>query len=239
MGNRAGAMGCLPHLRLLSQTATQDFPSGGKERPSRGRTAWDVTVPMRQNFDQQAGRTTGALGWFSRIKGLKLVLGGILFFVLLHNPVLATQSVAMAWNPSSGTNVMGYKVYYGVASRAYTSVIDVGNATNATISGLVEGVTYYFAATAYSILGLESQYSSEVSYTVPGATAARLQIRGAPAGQFVVTVAGQAGRAYQILATQDFKTWTAIGTATVPAGGSIDFTDTNAASFSRRFYRAQ
>ena len=103
---------------------------------------------MRQDFEQQEGRTAGTSGWFSRIKGLKPVLGGILFFVLLHTPVQAAQSVEMAWNPSSGTNVMGYKVYYGVASRTYTSIMDVGNATNATLSGLIAGMTYYFAATA-------------------------------------------------------------------------------------------
>jgi len=34
-------------------------------------------------------------------------------------------------------------------------------------------------------------------------------------------------------------TWTVIGTATVGATGSLDFTDTNAASFSKRFYRTR
>jgi hypothetical protein len=33
--------------------------------------------------------------------------------------------------------------------------------------------------------------------------------------------------------------WTVIGTATMGASGSLDFTDTNAASFSTRFYRTQ
>ena len=36
-----------------------------------------------------------------------------------------------------------------------------------TISGLVPGATYYFAATTYNAAGLESPFSSEVSYLVP------------------------------------------------------------------------
>ena len=48
---------------------------------------------------------------------------------------------------------------------------------------------------------------------------------------------GPVGHTYEIQATQDFKTWTVIGTVTVGTNGSFIFTDTNAASFSRRFYR--
>jgi hypothetical protein len=63
--------------------------------------------------------------------------------------------------------VTGYNVYYGVASRVYTNKVTLGNVTNATIAGLQEGVTYYFAATAFNAVGLESDFSEEVSYTVP------------------------------------------------------------------------
>ncbi len=79
----------------------------------------------------------------------------------------ATQNVTLAWNPSTDSTVAGYKIYYGSASGNYTNVVDVGNVTNATISGLVEGVTYYFAATCYNSSGIQSPFSNEVSYTVP------------------------------------------------------------------------
>ena len=39
--------------------------------------------------------------------------------------------------------------------------------TAATISGLVEGQTYYFAATTYDVLNRESVFSDEIAYTVP------------------------------------------------------------------------
>jgi hypothetical protein len=57
--------------------------------------------------------------------------------------------------------------------------------------------------------------------------------------QFVLSVTGTIGHTYDIQATQDFKTWTVIGTVTVGTNGLSVFTDTNAASFSKRFYRTR
>jgi hypothetical protein len=57
-------------------------------------------------------------------------------------------------------------------------------------------------------------------------------------GVFSFILSGSVGHTYDIQATQDFKAWTAIRTATVDASGLLDFTDTNAADFSRRFYRS-
>jgi hypothetical protein len=193
---------------------------------------------MRKISEQTVGCTGVVLGLSSRIRGLARVLGGILLFALLHNPVQAAQSVALAWSPSADTNVTGYHIYYGVASRSYTGMVNVRGALTATVSNLVEGTTYYFAATAYNTLGMESEYSNEISYAVPAALA-RLRIRAATARQIILTVTGPIGRTNEILATQDFKTWTVIGTVTMGAGGSSSFTDTNAASFPKRFYRTR
>ena len=77
------------------------------------------------------------------------------------------ENVTLVWEPSPDTNVVGYNVYYGTTSRGYTQMVPAGNATSITISNLTEGVTYYFAATAYDSFGLESDYSEEASYTVP------------------------------------------------------------------------
>lgn len=77
------------------------------------------------------------------------------------------QSVALTWVPSVSPNIAGYKVYYGGASGTYTNEISTGNVTNLTISGLVVGDTYYFAAAAVNSSGLQSALSTETSYTVP------------------------------------------------------------------------
>jgi hypothetical protein len=78
---------------------------------------------------------------------------------------VSAQSVTFAWDPISG--VAGYKLYQGGVSRVYTNSVNAGSATQATISGLLVGKTYYFAATAYNSVGIESDYSSEIAYTVP------------------------------------------------------------------------
>ena len=182
------------------------------------------------------------MGRLARISGRHKVPGGLLLLALLFHSVQAFtatvptgQSVTLAWNPSPAANATGYNIYYGVASGTYTSMINVGTATNATIPGLVAGVTYYFAATTYNASGEQGAFSSETTYAVP--TSARLHLRSASAGQFTLTVTGLIGHTYQILSSSDLTTWTVIGTVTVGTGGSLDFTDTTAASFPRRFYR--
>jgi hypothetical protein len=78
---------------------------------------------------------------------------------------VSAQSVTFAWDPVGG--VAGYKLYQGGATRVYTNSINAGNATQTRVSGLIVGKTYYFAATAYNSSGVESDYSSEITYTVP------------------------------------------------------------------------
>ena len=144
--------------------------------------------------------------------------------------------MTLTWSPSSDPVVAGYNIYYGGASGIYTNKTSAGLASSLIISNLASGSTYYFAATTYSAAGAESAFSSEVDYTVP-ASPPGVQLLVTSARQFILTVTGPVGHTYDIQATQDFKTWTVIGTVTVGAGGSISFTDTNAASFSQRFYR--
>jgi Fibronectin type III domain len=202
-------------------------------------------MTINNNFDKKTTLTCGVLGQPSRIMGLTRVLTAILFFALFYNSIQvygATvptgQSVTLTWNPNTEPNIAGYNVYYGGASGTYTNMVTVSNVTNATISGLLAGVTYYFAVTAYNSLGQESVYSGEVSYSVVGLpTVPTVQCCSAPAGQFSLTVAGVTGHTYQIQATQDLTNWTVIGSVTLGTGGSLNFTDTNAANFSRRFYR--
>jgi len=79
----------------------------------------------------------------------------------------AGQNVSLAWKASPDPNAVGYAVYYGTLSGAYTSRIDAGTNTNCTVPDLTEGVEYHFVAMAYDANGLESPPSNEVSFTVP------------------------------------------------------------------------
>ena len=75
-------------------------------------------------------------------------------------------SVSLEWAESTGLNIAGYNMYYGISSGDYDDSIDVGNYTSITISDLDVGETYYFAVTAYDLDGNESGFSNEVSYTI-------------------------------------------------------------------------
>jgi hypothetical protein len=93
-----------------------------------------------------------------------------LAFVLIFcsSPALVFSAhVTLGWDPNTEEDLAGYKVYYGVSSKDYDYTIDVGGQTEHTVTDLEEGVTYYFAATAYDLSGNESDYSNEVAYAPP------------------------------------------------------------------------
>ena len=78
--------------------------------------------------------------------------------------------VGLAWDPSPDPNVVGYAVYYGTSSGSYPLRVDVGLQTNATIQLPLHRATFFFVATAYTVDGVESLPSNEVSYVVPAAS---------------------------------------------------------------------
>ena len=67
------------------------------------------------------------------------------------------------------TNLAGYKIYYGTNEGAYTKVITIDNVGIATyvVDNLAAGNTYYFVVTAFDSAGLQSDYSSVGSKTIP------------------------------------------------------------------------
>ena len=95
---------------------------------------------------------------------LSLHLSWALFLPSTPSAAFAAGTVTLAWDASPGTNVIAnYKVYYGVASATYTNTVAAGTNLTVSVSNLVVGATYYFAATAVDTAGLESDYSAEVS----------------------------------------------------------------------------
>lgn len=89
-------------------------------------------------------------------------------FCFLCSPfaaVAGTATIVVGWDASTST-VAGYEISYGTSSGKYDHVVDVGNNTSCSVSGLVEETTYYFAAKAYNSEGDKSAYSEELVHTV-------------------------------------------------------------------------
>jgi len=76
------------------------------------------------------------------------------------------RSLALAWEPNSEEDVVGYKLHYGTQSGTYDRVLDVGTELACSLHDLPEDTTYYFAVTAYNNFGIESEFSEELSSTV-------------------------------------------------------------------------
>jgi len=75
-------------------------------------------------------------------------------------------AITLVWDAgASGT--AGYIVYCGEATRTYSSRNDVGAVTTIKVDGLLEGMQYYCAVTAYDAGKLESNYSNEASAAIP------------------------------------------------------------------------
>jgi hypothetical protein len=87
---------------------------------------------------------------------------------------VATASATLSWTAptlnedgTSLTDLAGYKLYYGTSSRDYTNSITIDNPSITTY--LVDNLTpdtYYFAATAFNLSGVESRYSGEAVKTL-------------------------------------------------------------------------
>ena len=84
-------------------------------------------------------------------------------FLFLASDIFARE-ITIAWNANTEPYLGGYWLYYGTASRTYTSKVDVGNQTYFTLFDLVDTENYYFAVTAYDVSrNFESSFSNEVS----------------------------------------------------------------------------
>ena len=89
---------------------------------------------------------------------------------------LSAQAVdiAMSWDaPTLSENdepladICGYQLCYGTEPGIFTHSLDVGSTPAATVTGLMRGVTYYFAVKACTSCRNESSLSVELVWTAP------------------------------------------------------------------------
>ena len=174
---------------------------------------------------------------YSRMRNL-IVTSLILFLSLLFSSTVSAAQIRLAWDPNTESDLAGYLVHYGTASRSYGTPINVGNVTSYTVTGLTPGVRYYFAVTAYDTEYDESTFSNEVYGTVTETVLAPTVLSGPTGGISGTSYAYTAGGSSSTLghsvqyqfdwkgdgtdlsswgaATQS-KTWTASGTYHVRA----------------------
>lgn len=106
------------------------------------------------------------------------------------------------WDANPETNIGGYRVYTGHASRAYDRVVDVGNVTLFTNDYSLG--QHFIAVTAYDTDGLESDFSQELSLLIVAPPAPRFEsntLTWAGTGTWRVSWASDAGTNCQIVST--------------------------------------
>lgn len=99
-----------------------------------------------------------------------LIICVTVVLLLLSTVSASAGQVTLAWDPNTEPDLAGYKVHVGNATRTYTSTIDAGNVTSFTVTGLQEGLLYFFAVTAYDTTNNSSGFSNEVTFSIADTT---------------------------------------------------------------------
>jgi len=83
------------------------------------------------------------------------------------------ESATLSWDAVDAPDLEGYVVYWSTTSinsadfTGYEDCQAVCDITSFEITGLEPGQTYYFAVTAMDLAGQESDFSDEISHTIP------------------------------------------------------------------------
>lgn len=107
----------------------------------------------------------------------KLLLGSLSLvaaIVIFAAPSPKTGTALVTYNYTFGdTNnpanilVTNFVAYFGTVSGQYTGSVNAGTNFSCMVPNLARGATYFFVVTAQASNGLESDYSLEVSVTIP------------------------------------------------------------------------
>jgi hypothetical protein len=160
-------------------------------------STWRYSVSLATGrFTQETSRHTLLHLFFS-----VLIVFSLLF---ASTPEVCAAEVTLAWDPNPEPAVQGYRVYYGKASGYYTNVVDAGNRTEYVIQGLEAGTTYFFACTAYSATGDESNFSGEIVYAT-GAESSESSGSRAVVRCFIATAAYGSGLAPEVSVLRGFR----------------------------------
>lgn len=167
-----------------------------------------------------------------RRRGLACVLAVLSSLVVLPAALHAADAppVSLSWNANPESSVAGYKIHFGTQSGVYTSVVDVGKVTQATLPKMQMGSTYYMAVSAYNSAGQESPRSSEFSVTAATpapAVGTAFTVGGSTAGQgslkwqYPKSAQGTVDR-FAVYSSEDLVNWTEAARLSTSAASSSD-----------------
>jgi len=143
----------------------------------------------------------------------------------------------LEWNPSIGTDVTGYAIYYGISGSTVTNRADFGSATTGTIDDLTAATDYFFYGVAYDSSLLESDPSNIVPYTTPIMSSVRLNV---VAGNMSVSFNVAPGTACHVEYTDTLSpaNWQVLTSTQGDSSGVVTVSDSISGTTSTRFYRA-
>jgi uncharacterized repeat protein (TIGR01451 family) len=117
-------------------------------------------------------RTTGPSVLFALLVALP--------FVSAVPALAGPNDVTLLWNAGTESDLAGYRIAYGSSAGSHPNLIDAGNVTTFTVTGLATGSTYYFVVQAYDQARNFSTNSSEVSGVAGAAPILTLTIGESP-----------------------------------------------------------
>jgi hypothetical protein len=96
------------------------------------------------------------------------VLSYVIFVLSVISTMTYASEITHAWDPNPDSDIPHhYHLYHDTASRVYDDHKRIDSGTSGTVANLESCREYFFAVTACDINGHESQYSKELSYTIP------------------------------------------------------------------------
>lgn len=75
--------------------------------------------------------------------------------------------IFLSWDQNKDDDLAGYEIFWGLSSKNYNGMVDVGDKKSQFIlKDFAVGYTYYFAVKAYDTSGNRSSFSDEFSLEV-------------------------------------------------------------------------
>lgn len=79
----------------------------------------------------------------------------------------AAASLHVTWASNTEADLAGYRLRYGTSAGAYTETIEAGLTNSCEVTGLQQGLLYYFALYAYDQAGNVGEPAAEIAASVP------------------------------------------------------------------------